>query len=131
MGKAFLKAKIPSKKEIEFKREQRLDIKKKKETISKQFIGHLKEEETIQKIWMMINFSHQIKSKIKEAMKIIQKALTLIYFSTFYSKKKGKHQEVSTHQNSETYCKLHSFNVSRIMKYQRSKSYSNMLKITV
>ena len=76
MGKAFLKAKIPSKKEIEFKKEQRLVIKKKKEIISKQFIGHLKEEETTQKIWMMINFSHQIKSKIKEAMMIIQKALT-------------------------------------------------------
>jgi hypothetical protein len=76
MEKAFLKAKIPSKKEIEFKKEQRLDIKKKKEIISKQFIGHLKEEETTQKIWMMINFSHQTKSKIKEAMKMILKALT-------------------------------------------------------
>jgi hypothetical protein len=76
MEKAFLKAKIPSKKEIEFKKEQRLVIKKKKEIISKQFIGHLKEEETTQKIWMMINFSHQIKRKIKEAMKMILKALT-------------------------------------------------------
>ena len=76
MEKAFLKAKIPSKKEIEFKKEQRLVIKKKKEIISKQFIGHLKEEETTQKIWMMINFSHQTKSKIKEAMKMILKALT-------------------------------------------------------
>ena len=76
MEKAFLKAKIPSKREIEFiKKEQRLVIKKKKETISKQFIGHLKEEETTQKIWMMINFSHQTKSKIKEAMKMILKAL--------------------------------------------------------
>lgn len=77
MEKAFLKAKIPSKREIEFiKKEQRLVIKKKKEIISKQFIGHLKKEKKIQKIWMMINFSNQIKSKKKEAMKMILKALT-------------------------------------------------------